>query len=1092
MQLKVLLALLALLVALPPENVQAARRRSKIRASKGKISLIQPSLSAGYEALSKNDVDGAIKAWRPFFKAAPGAVSTRALWPQFARLCLETNRLDDMENAARDADSPDAMPELRAAAHFVLRRAAWREKRVKEAQSLGEKLDFISDWQVIGPFENAGETAFNNALPPEREETFGKTIKSIENRPLKWRALPASHEGTALVGRFLGNDEPGVFYAATAINVPASRTVQLRFNHSGAAKIWVNGQLVLTDAKMRQAQNLDPDVFVITQKLEAGWNSLLVKIADTGLSETFFSLRVTSDNGADLSALQTDASRFRWQPLIGQREQAVPDLFKRYGTPHTEQEARILLFAQQFFSESAEALPAISLLSPEQVALQQKAIRLASEGKLKEATTTYNSLLRRDEFLPDALRKKARLQKQQSDVEGALETLRKLRTFRPQDAEILAEYAELLREQGNRSGALTVYGQAITLDPSQVFWREQARVLSGEKSLFDIVPDLKNTVANPPVGVANPPAKAEATLLLDEARQIVYDDRATLTRFHQIIQINSVNAALRYANFSLDKPSLRARLTLENAQVISRGKRRALSGGNNQNTLKIPALQVGDIIDITYRIEDKQSGSLERQFWTQWFFNLAGMPVQTSRFVLITPPQVIFNIRSHGDVPAPARTQVKNGNALWDVREWRLENLPARPLEPLSPAPQDANLWIDISSVVTWKSIAAWYHASLAPLCLPDSDVRAKALELTKNARGEEEKLRALHGYVARGLREEKSAFSIALQVPQPGSKIIRAGYGKTADKAALLVALARATGIEARLAAFNKRREGVTPFLPSPRFRHLMVVAKIQEADVWLDAANADFDNLPAENQGVPALLLEEDTISLLTTPVLAAENNIATTTCKAQLDEDGQLRGEVETSFSGEWNTTLRAGWQALPSVRRAEYVSDVTRLFMPALRSSKEIVHNFALPDQPLKMQFTFNGARYAALEESTLTFQLPWQELAGLDKAVLNNETPRTQECEMAALRGLGLDTLKLQLPVGFAPQELPGEIKDTSPFGHYRFSYKTEGETDKGVTLIVTREVLLTPLRVARDDVPAYVAFCKAIAQESGRRIILKK
>ncbi len=534
-----------------------------------------------------------------------------------------------------------------------------------------------------------------------------------------------------------------------------------------------------------------------------------------------------------------------------------------------------------------------------------------------------------------------------------------------------------------------------------------------------------------------------------------------------------------------------ARLTIESVKVIADGKTSEVASGAAQNAVNIPTLIVGDIVDITYRVEENQHGLLERQFWTQWFFNLANMPVQTSRFVLVTPPQVAFNIRSHGDIPAPQRSQIKSGNAMWDVREWRMENLAARPFEVLSPAPQDASLWIDISSVVTWKSIADWYRAATASYCVPDATMRAKALQLTQNVRGGEDKLRALHSYVARDLRTQNLSLPIDSLVPQSGQKIMRDGYGKSLDKAALLVALCDAVGIKAQLALFNARREGVTPFLPSPRFNRVMVVAEIEGSTLWLDTANADFDNLPAENQGVPALLIDEATTTLTETPIASSESNISATKYQAQLDESGQLKGNVETSFSGDWEATLRAAWQSLPTNRRAEFVSGIARRLMPAVRATKGISHSFETPAESLKLQFAFTGEKVASLSEGTFTFQLPWQELASINKAVLNL-SPRTQECEVAALRGLSLDTLKLQLPPDFMPQDLPDEIKDASPFGHYRFSYKIEGDSATGRALIITREVLISPLRVSAENSSAYVAFCKAIVDESARKIILKK
>jgi predicted negative regulator of RcsB-dependent stress response len=1111
MRIKVLAALAPLFVILLLPPAEAARRRkskSPIRPKAVSKSVKDVAVTAGYAALAKGDIDSTIKAWRPVFKSAPGELTTYALWLQFAQLCLENNRLTDLESAAREADASNATPELRASARLVLWRAAQREKRPAEAQKIEKSLDFVRDWQVVGPFysEASGEASgFDTVFAPERENLLNKTINNQRDRPVRWRSLPVANDGNCLVGRFLGDEseEPAVFYAATALNAPYARTVQLRINHSGTLKLWLNGKLIFLDNKSRSGQNLAPDGFVITQKLEAGWNSLLLKIAEDEAQEAFFSLRLTNANGDDLFLPPANSKHFAWQILSGKMPPAAPHLlqaFESFATPDNAETTKTITFAKRFWVESASTTSSVSGMWPPQMELLQKAARLAQENKTKEAIVAYQELLQSEEFLPGAWQRLARLQKQANDQEGALLSLRKLRTLRPQDASIAAQYADLLNERGDRNGALSVYQQALTLDSSQIFLREKVRRAKGEKSLLDSIPAAS---VPPPAKELSP--QAETTVLLDEARQIVYDDGATLTHFHQVIQINSQAAAQRYATLPLELPTPTARLTIESLQVTSGGRTAQVATDEMQISFKFPALKIGDVLDISYRVEESRRGILARQFWTRWFFNLSDARVQQSRFVLITPSQMTFNFRSHGEIGAPQRSEVKTGSALWHVREWRLENLAPRRIGAL-PVAQDTALWIDISSIPDWELVIAWYRDRTAAYCAPDAAIRSKALQLTKNARTPLDKLRALHAYVARGLATHKEAhvnwFKLTI-----GQKIMRDGYGDTPGKAALLVALCKAIGIEANLALFNARSEGLTPYLPAPRFKQAMVVAQIENGPLWLDVAHPSFDYLPAENQGVPGLLIENNsalTKTSITTPVLPAENNISAGKYQAQLAATGELKGELEMALSGEWADVLRANFRSLPVSQRPQGIKQFSSQLMTAVRPTGGTLHNIDDFEQPLKLQLAYAGENYAVVENATLTLPLPWQNPMNIPQGIVNetvnetaNQNPDTGRWEVAGLRGLSLDTLKLQLPLGFAPVELPDEIKDTSAFGRYRFTYKVEGDANtdassESKTLIVTREVLLTPLRVSSEEAPAHKAFCQSILRESERKIVLKK
>ena len=1125
MRIRVLSIVLALFILFPLQPCEAARRRKKkpvVRSQTVTKSTSSSTISAGYGALAKGDANGAIKAWRPIFKSAPGEAVAHALWLQFAGLCFENSRLRELESAAREADSFKATPELRAAARLVLLRAAHHQKRNGDVQKLEKSLDFVRDWQVIGPFsdESGGSPGFDTVFAPERENTFGKTINNHLDKPVRWRALLASNDGSILPGRFLADEEDkgfGVFYAATALKAPRARTVQLRINHSGAMKLWLNGQLVLLDPKQRPAQNLDPDGFVITQKLQAGWNSLLLKISAAEPQDACFSLRLTNAIGADLPLPSIDSKRFIWQPLDAKSDKktvpAVPQLLQSLQSLAIGEATPVLSFARGFWGEMAGVRQPNFWLWPEQITLQQKAARLAEENKSEEAIGAYQELLHSEEFLPEVWRRLARLQKQAGKGENALTSLRKARALRPQDATVAAEYADLLNERGDKNGALSVYQQSLTLDPSQIFLREKVRLAKGEKSLLDLVPAMPTPPVPTPFAVAEtslPQSAApvetqtEAIVWLDEARQIVYDDGAMLTQFHQVIQIHSAAAAARYTSLPLGIPTPLARLTVESVGVISAGQTRAALFDETQNTLQFPALKIGDVLDFSYRLEQRQRGPLARQFWTQWFFNLAGAKVQQSRFVLVTPAQMTFNIRNHGQVPAPQRSEIKTGSALWHMREWHLQNLAPRAVQasitsPTSmPGTPDA-LWIDVSSIPNWKMVADWYRNFSALQDVPDASIKAKALQITQKARTEEDKLRALHAYVARGLgtrigTPNKVVLEARLS-PVAAQRTLRDGYGDEWGKAALLTALCNAVGIRAHLGLFNARSEDLSPFLPAPHFKRAMVAAQLQNNWMWLDATHFSFDHLPAENQGVPALLLEEGVTMPTTTPVLPAESSIAASAYQMQLDATGELKGESETSLSGGWGDVLRAKARSLSAPQRALLLNQISSHLAAVARPSSATLTNLESFDEPLKLQQAYAEQSYAKPENDNWTLQLPWQKPMNIPQAVADESASQTlaaQEWEVAKWRGLTLDTLKLQLPPGFEPALLPQEIKDASAFGRYRFTYKVEGDSATGQTLIVTREVLLTPLRISLEEAANYKVFCQSIARESERKIILKK
>src|SRR5207244_5595523 len=115
------------------------------------------------------------------------------------------------------------------------------------------------------------------------------------------------------------------------------------------------------------------------------------------------------------------------------------------------------------------------------------------------------------------------------------------------------------------------------------------------------------------------------------------------------------------------------------------------------------------------------------------------------------------------------------------------------------------------------------------PRCIPDAAIRARAAELTREAKTDEEKLRAVVAFVSREIQYQSTPFRLSAYVPTEGKQVLRERYGDCKDKAALLTALLSAVGIQSNMVLLSGRRQGVTPYLPSPRFNH--AIARVQTA---------------------------------------------------------------------------------------------------------------------------------------------------------------------------------------------------------------------------------------------------------------------
>ncbi len=718
--------------------------------------------------------------------------------------------------------------------------------------------------------------------------------------------------------------------------------------------------------------------------------------------------------------------------------------------------------------------------------LGTQAERFADSDNAAGGIAVTRQMLARDPANPEYRVSLARLYSQANQPAAAIVSLRVAREERPQDAGTCAALADLLQEGGKVKEALTLYTEAIRLDPSLLSLRERRAALSGEKPVLDLAPATDGAPLLTAAAHLKTEPGASAVMLLDEARTVVYPDYATLTRFHQIIKILDQSSVDRYGQYGLSRSTSTAQATVESARLLKAdGKIQDQTDSAGQNSIPFPSLAVGDTIDVTYRVEDYHRGRLAHQFWDQWTFNVANAPSRLSRFVLITPPDMTFQTRDHGILPKPLVKDIGS----WRIREWRMTDIPPLRSEVMGTGPADSSLWLDLSSVSSWAQIVSWYRDLAAPRCIPDAAIRAKALELTKNAPTETEKIHALEAFVAHEVHYQSSPFRLSAYVPTEGKQVMRERYGDCKDKAALLTSLLAVVGIKSDMALLSPRGYGLTPYLPSPRFSHAIARVQTASGPLWVDAT-ADqliYGILPPDDQQVPALIIAPDTTALTLTPLLPMEKDGADAAVSATLGEDGVLHGSFDWTLTGSQAWMIRSVLRQIPDAKSDEIKQSLAGFLMKNALLESGSWENLSDPDAPLRFHFQYHIDHDSTPAGSFLLVPLSWASPDRGRAASLLTKTARTQDLETANSRSRVHEVLRLTLPTGYVPQELPAEIHQETPFGSYRVSYQMSG----GV-LVATRDILLTAMRIPAKDVPQYAAFLAAMDVESQRQFVLKK
>jgi transglutaminase-like putative cysteine protease len=189
-------------------------------------------------------------------------------------------------------------------ARAILQRWSWQRSRsdVPAPPATPEGLGSITDWMLIGPFDDEQGGGFDRGFPPEKELQLGATYDG-KDRQVSWRRVPVVGKAAVNLGATFTPNEQCLAYALCAVRCERETPVAIRLATSGAVKAFVNGSAVLTRTVRRQ-RRFDQDAVGVL--LPAGWSSLLLEVAQrTG--DWSFSARLTDPSGAPLSGVEVTA-----------------------------------------------------------------------------------------------------------------------------------------------------------------------------------------------------------------------------------------------------------------------------------------------------------------------------------------------------------------------------------------------------------------------------------------------------------------------------------------------------------------------------------------------------------------------------------------------------------------------------------------------------------------------------------------------------------------------------------------------------------------------------------------------------------------
>jgi hypothetical protein len=505
--------------------------------------------------------------------------------------------------------------------------------------------------------------------------------------------------------------------------------------------------------------------------------------------------------------------------------------------------------------------------------------------------------------------------------------------------------------------------------------------------------------------------------------------------------------------------------------------------------MSLSGVASGTIVDIEFQL-DEQKPALKGDF-TQTYVFTPGASVERARFVLDLPSSMTPKIVEE-NLDFKRVTQSNGGRTRY---VWSRNQTPKIRPEPFAADSNGVVMSVRVGGPVSWGDVSHWYAGLASDRYAASPALVRIADSLVAGAKTRDDSIRAVHRWVAQGIRYVGIELGIGGYQPRMPATVIETGYGDCKDKATLFIAALEHIGVKAFpvLLSTNARAKRD---VPSPsQFNHEIAAVALSAGRyefVDLTSSFTPYGELPTSIQGGFALVVFPDGRNEeVTLPRSAAEFNIQTTRLVGVLSPEGKFDGHYEESAVGSLAAVMRAVFASpLDSAQRAEAAKRVARKYFSSGDGDSLVA---------------FNGKDYSAPARATMRVANATATTKAGTIELLNNPFPNfaaiaTEADDIAHLpaRRFPIDASKIvgrQTSITeyhvTLPEEwharLPNGVTANSVFGSYASTYVQNGRD-----VVITRKVVGGTGIFSPDRVSDLVSWLRTIGGDDSKFIVLEK
>jgi transglutaminase-like putative cysteine protease len=634
---------------------------------------------------------------------------------------------------------------------------------------------------------------------------------------------------------------------------------------------------------------------------------------------------------------------------------------------------------------------------------------------------------------------------------------------------------------------LSYYRKGLAINPNDYETIKSLRKLETKKEVFSYFtePDIDALIKNAPKATDYP--DDNSVILNEEVQKVVYEQGGSEERKYLTVKILTQKGIDSWKEYGIDYDSWQD-LIFETAEVIKANGSK-VPAERNENNLVFTNLEVGDVVNIRYKLNNYAKAKLSGYFWDSFYFT-HGKPYVTSKYSLLIAKNQKFSYKFSQKPIDPVKTQTDE----FDMYVWQNNKGESLQYEDKMPPLDDVANILYLTSIPDWKFIQNWYNDIGAGKVRSNYEVKEVINDLFagKTNLTPMQKVEKIYNYITGNISYSSVSFRQSGIVPQSPADVLNTRIGDCKDVSTLFVTMCKEAGIKANLVLAKTRDNGMLSMpLPGIDFNHCMAKVNLNNQDYYMELTSQYLPFRSIYAGEINSILLDiGDEKSVPTTkylnPATRLGNDVKRSTNISFADKNMLIT--EKTYETGALAANLRESYGELSQKDRIKKIKEAIATSYPDVDISKLEYKNI---DRKNPIDTVYFDLGYQ-LNNVTKTiggmsiFSLPWS--SKIDAKDLQINMPRSAGIDLSQLFNLDAETeaITVTLPEGKKMIESLAPVTLQSDIIEYTITPKQVGNK-----LSFTRTFKLKKDFVPADKVGEFNTFFKKMVESDNKELAMR-